>query len=153
MQKDSNSYTINTNTGSVASGLTNDKVAQKTVPVEEQDTSYFTSDWSPAASPTQERKEDKKRDKGRSIHNEGTSEVYDDFEKMGLHDAILRGVFAYGFERPSVIQQRAIVPCIKGRDVVAQAQSGTGKTATFSIAMLQRLDVKKKHCQVCLLKL
>ena len=40
-----------------------------------------------------------------------------------------------GFEKPSAIQQRAIVPVIKGRDVIAQAQSGTGKTATFSIGV------------------
>jgi superfamily II DNA/RNA helicase len=38
-----------------------------------------------------------------------------------------------GFEKPSAIQQRAIVPVVTGRDVIAQAQSGTGKTATFSI--------------------
>ena len=44
------------------------------------------------------------------------------------------------FEKPSAIQQRAIVPCIKGHDVIAQAQSGTGKTATFSIAILEQLD-------------
>ena len=49
----------------------------------------------------------------------------------------LRGIYAYGFEKPSAIQQRAIKPIIKGRDVIAQAQSGTGKTATFSISILQ----------------
>ncbi len=43
------------------------------------------------------------------------------------------------FERPSAIQQRAIVPVIKGHDVIAQAQSGTGKTATFSISILQKV--------------
>ena len=48
-----------------------------------------------------------------------------------------RGIYAYGFEKPSAIQQRAIKPIIKGRDVIAQAQSGTGKTATFSISILQ----------------
>jgi len=43
------------------------------------------------------------------------------------------------FERPSAIQQRAIVPVVKGHDVIAQAQSGTGKTATFSISILQQV--------------
>jgi translation initiation factor 4A len=47
------------------------------------------------------------------------------------------------FERPSAIQQRAIVPVVKGHDVIAQAQSGTGKTATFSISILEQ--VKDPH--------
>ena len=59
---------------------------------------------------------------------------------MNVKENLLRGVYAYGFEKPSAIQQRAIVPCIKGYDVIAQAQSGTGKTATFSIAILEQLD-------------
>ena len=45
------------------------------------------------------------------------------------------------FERPSAIQQRAIVPVVKGHDVIAQAQSGTGKTATFSISILQQVSI------------
>lgn len=53
-----------------------------------------------------------------------------------------------GFERPSAIQQRAIKPMINGRDVIAQAQSGTGKTATFSIAMLQSVDTQLRDTQV-----
>ena len=61
---------------------------------------------------------------------------------MELKPELLRGVYAYGFERPSAIQQRAIMPIITGRDCIAQAQSGTGKTATFSIAILQRVS----HC-------
>ena len=62
------------------------------------------------------------------------------FEDMGLKEDLLRGIYAYGFEKPSAIQQRAIVPCIKGNDVIAQAQSGTGKTATFSVAILQKVN-------------
>jgi len=60
---------------------------------------------------------------------------------MELKPELLRGVYAYGFERPSAIQQRAIMPIITGRDVIAQAQSGTGKTATFSISILQRVSI------------
>ncbi|KFX97652.1 hypothetical protein O988_04756 [Pseudogymnoascus sp. VKM F-3808] len=59
---------------------------------------------------------------------------------MDLKAELLRGVYAYGFERISAIQQRAIMPVIKGHDVIAQAQSGTGKTATFSISVLQKLS-------------
>lgn len=55
------------------------------------------------------------------------------------------------FERPSAIQQRAIVPVIKGHDVIAQAQSGTGKTATFSISILQQIDPAIKGTQALIL--
>lgn len=63
------------------------------------------------------------------------------FDNMELKPELLRGVYAYGFERPSAIQQRAIMPIITGRDVIAQAQSGTGKTATFSVSILQRVSL------------
>lgn len=43
---------------------------------------------------------------------------------MNLKEELLRGIYAYGFEKPSAIQQRAIMPCVKGHDVIAQAQSG-----------------------------
>ncbi|RVX17436.1 Eukaryotic initiation factor 4A-15 [Vitis vinifera] len=67
-------------------------------------------------------------------------EVYDSFDAMGLQENLLRGIYAYGFEKPSAIQQRGIVPFIKGLDVIQQAQSGTGKTATFCSGILQQLD-------------
>lgn len=51
-------------------------------------------------------------------------EVYDNFDDMNLREELLRGIYGYGFEKPSAIQQRAIIPCVKGRDVIAQAQSG-----------------------------
>ncbi|KAI5465903.1 P-loop containing nucleoside triphosphate hydrolase protein [Mariannaea sp. PMI_226] len=70
---------------------------------------------------------------------------------MNLKAELLRGVYAYGFERPSAIQQRAIMPVIKGHDVIAQAQSGTGKTATFSISVLQKIDPTVKQCQALIL--
>ncbi|KAF9940097.1 translation initiation factor eIF4A [Modicella reniformis] len=70
---------------------------------------------------------------------------------MNLSAELLRGIYAYGFERPSAIQQRAILPVVKGRDVIAQAQSGTGKTATFSISALQKLDLSVAQCQALIL--
>merc|ERR1711963_859130 len=70
---------------------------------------------------------------------------------MNLREELLRGIYAYGFEKPSAIQQRAIVPCIKGMDVIAQAQSGTGKTATFSIAILEKIDTSIRECQALIL--
>ncbi|CAO1356993.1 unnamed protein product [Diamesa hyperborea] len=78
-------------------------------------------------------------------------EVVDNFDAMNLKEKLLRGIYAYGFEKPSAIQQRAIIPCIKGRDVIAQAQSGTGKTATFSIAILQTIDTEVRGCQALVL--
>jgi translation initiation factor 4A len=74
--------------------------------------------------------------------------VYDSFESMGLPEKLLRGIFAHGFERPSDIQTKAIVPIKDGRDVLAQARSGTGKTATFCIGSMCRIDPAIKRLQV-----
>ncbi|KAK7468599.1 translation initiation factor eIF4A [Stygiomarasmius scandens] len=78
-------------------------------------------------------------------------QVIDNFDDMNLDPRLLRGIYAYGFERPSAIQQRAIIPVIKAHDVIAQAQSGTGKTATFSVSILQRLDLSIKSTQAIIL--
>lgn len=78
-------------------------------------------------------------------------EIVTSFDDMGLKEELLRGIYAYGFEKPSAIQQRAIIPCIRGHDVIAQAQSGTGKTATFSIAILQQIDTQLEECQALIL--
>jgi translation initiation factor 4A len=79
------------------------------------------------------------------------TEVCESFDDMGLKEDLLRGIYAYGFEKPSAIQQRAIIPFVSGRDLIAQAQSGTGKTATFSIGILQCIDEKEKTTQALLL--
>ena len=60
-------------------------------------------------------------------------EAIETFDAMDLREDLLRGIYAYGFEKPSAIQQRAIKPLMMNRDTIAQAQSGTGKTATFTI--------------------
>jgi translation initiation factor 4A len=77
--------------------------------------------------------------------------VVESFDELGLKDELLRGIYAYGFERPSAIQQRAILPCLEGHDVIAQAQSGTGKTATFSISVLQSIDPTSRNVQALIL--
>lgn len=79
------------------------------------------------------------------------TESYDSFDEMGLHENLLRGIFAYGFEKPSAIQQKGIVPFAKGLDVIQQAQSGTGKTATFCAGILQNLDYNLVECQALVL--
>lgn len=78
-------------------------------------------------------------------------DTYESFEDMELKESLLRGIFSYGYEKPSYIQSRAIVPFIQGNDVIAQAQSGTGKTATFTISCLQRIDEKLNESQVIVL--
>ncbi|KAK9462618.1 P-loop containing nucleoside triphosphate hydrolase protein [Lipomyces oligophaga] len=87
---------------------------------------------------------------GEVAETEYTEDV-ESFDQMGLKENLLRGIFAYGFEKPSSIQARAIMPIIKGVDVLAQAQSGTGKTATFSISVLQKIDPTIKFCQALIL--
>lgn len=66
------------------------------------------------------------------------------WSQLNINDDILRGIYAYGFETPSPIQIKAIVPFLEGKDVLGQAQSGTGKTGAFSISILQRIDLTKK---------
>lgn len=74
-------------------------------------------------------------------------EEYNDFEDMGLNDNLLRGIYSYGFEYPSKIQSKGIKPILDGRDVVAQSQSGTGKTGTFTIGVLGRVEPKLNKLQ------
>jgi len=78
-------------------------------------------------------------------------EVIQSFDQLKLREDLVRGIYAYGFEKPTAIQQRAIKPITKGRDVIAQAQSGTGKTGTFSISALQMVDTTIRETQVMVL--
>lgn len=55
---------------------------------------------------------------------------------MKLREELVRGIYAYGFDKPSAVQQRAIIPIVNGRDVIVQSQAGTGKTAVFSLGAL-----------------
>ena len=89
-------------------------------------------------------------EKNKPNNNNEIDEI-NNFEQMGLNDLLLRGVFSYGFEKPSTIQSRAIVPIIKGNDVIAQSQSGTGKTGTFIISTLQRIDPTIEGCQAMII--
>ena len=86
-----------------------------------------------------------------TFHDNEDNTRITDFEDMGLRQDLLRGIFALGFEQPSAVQQRAIVPAATGRDMVIQAQSGTGKTATFAIATLQQLDSSSGEVQALVL--
>ena len=82
---------------------------------------------------------------------EDAVKIYSSFDDMDIPDNLLRGVYSYGFERPSAIQMKGIVPIREGRDILAQAQSGTGKTGTFTIGSLCRVDPELKRVQVLVL--
>lgn len=79
------------------------------------------------------------------------TETVESFDEMGLKETLLRGIYAHGFEKPSAIQSRAIIPVIHGKDTIAQAQSGTGKTGTFLISSLQIIDETQRGTQALIL--
>ncbi len=74
--------------------------------------------------------------------NTETHEIksFQSFEDMGLKQNLLRGIYNYGFEHPSKIQSCAIHVISSGKDIIAQSQSGTGKTGTFITGVLQIID-------------
>lgn len=81
-------------------------------------------------------------------HNNEVEEIKPTkFDDMGLREDVLRGIYGYGFETPSEIQSKAIPYIIQGKDIIAQSQSGTGKTGTFVIGALNRIDPNIKTCQ------
>lgn len=73
------------------------------------------------------------------------------FEELNISDPILKAVLEMGFEQASPIQAQAIPAVLSGRDIVGQAQTGTGKTAAFGIPLLQGIDPKNKHLQAVVL--
>jgi len=90
---------------------------------------------------------------GTSVAGTSASEtkVINDWEELNAKTELLRGIYANGFERPSPIQRQAILPIFNKRDIIAQAQSGTGKTACFSIGILQLIDTTKNATQAMIL--
>jgi len=73
------------------------------------------------------------------------------WDDLNIDPNILRGIYAKGFENPSPIQKKAILPIVEGRDIIAQAQSGTGKTGAFVIGALSRVNLKDNNTQVLIL--
>jgi translation initiation factor 4A len=74
-----------------------------------------------------------------------------EWEDLNAKTPLLRGIYANGYEKPSPIQRKAILPLFEKKDIIAQAQSGTGKTACFSIGALQLIDIEKKAPQAIIL--
>ncbi len=77
--------------------------------------------------------------------------IINSWEELEIKQDLLRGIYAYGFENPSPIQRKAIVPMIKKNDIIAQAQSGTGKTGCFAIAGLELTNTMEDCTQVIIL--
>lgn len=73
------------------------------------------------------------------------------FDSILRNPDVLRGAFSYGFEKPSAIQQRAILPILQGRDLIAQAQSGTGKTSMIALAVCEKVEIRLNEPQVLIL--
>ena len=70
------------------------------------------------------------------------------FEDLDIDDKLLRGIYSYGFEKPSNIQYKSIPIMNQSKDIIAQSQSGTGKTGAFTIGALNLLDVELKKTQI-----
>lgn len=85
------------------------------------------------------------------VEKETSIQIFNSWDDLDLNPDLLRGIYGYGFEKPSPIQSKAIHPIKEGRDIIAQAQSGTGKTATFTIGALSLIDIKENSNQVLIL--
>ena len=76
---------------------------------------------------------------------------HETWESFNLKEDLIRGIYRYGFEKPTPIQGMAIAPIVSGKDTIAQAQSGTGKTGSFTISSLQTINLSEKTTQVLIL--
>lgn len=86
------------------------------------------------------------------LNNENEEyDIFENWDEIGLNEDLLRGIYSYGFEKPSIIQRNTIPSIIKGKDLIAQAQSGTGKTGAFVIGSLTKIDVNQNNTQVIIL--
>lgn len=80
-----------------------------------------------------------------------TIQIFNSWDDLNLEPSLLRGIYAHGFEKPSPIQSKAIYPILQGNDLIAQAQSGTGKTGSFTIGALSKINVNDKFTQVIIM--
>ena len=80
-----------------------------------------------------------------------STEEINNWNELNIDENLLRGIFSMGFENPSPIQKQSIQPILNKHDVIAQAQSGTGKTGAFAIATLGNVDITKSETQALIL--
>ena len=84
--------------------------------------------------------------------NKSENEVnIQEWSELDIKEDLLRGIYSYGFEKPSMIQQKAIHPIINNKDVIAQAQSGTGKTGAFAVSTLQIINESINEIQAVII--
>ena len=83
--------------------------------------------------------------------NDDVNSTINSWEDLSINPLLLRGIYAYGFESPSPIQKKSILPILKGKDVIAQAQSGTGKTACFAISSIELVDATHQTTQAIIM--
>lgn len=86
-----------------------------------------------------------------SADNADNIKELESWDELNCSSNLLRGIYAYGFERPSPIQKKAIFPILEKKDIIAQAQSGTGKTGCFTIGTLERIDTTKNTTQAMII--
>ena len=85
----------------------------------------------------------------KEVSTETPSEIT--FNDLKLSPDVLKGLEKVGYEKPSPIQAEIIPHVIEGRDVLGQAQTGTGKTAAFALPVLSKIDLSQKNPQVLVL--
>ena len=83
--------------------------------------------------------------------SKGDDSSFEKWDEANLKESVLRGIYSIGFEDPSPIQKRSIIPMVNGNDIIAQAQSGTGKTGAFSIGTLSLIDTSISKTQAVIL--
>lgn len=74
-----------------------------------------------------------------------------EFEQLNLKETTLKGVFSYGWEKPSEIQKQALQPFLNGKDMIIQACAGSGKTGVFGIGSIEKVDPNIKNMQVLII--
>ena len=83
--------------------------------------------------------------------NNSNYHEFNSWDDLEIKNPLLRGIYSYGFENPSPIQKKGILPFISKNDLIAQAQSGTGKTGCFTIGTLEIIDETSNTTQAIIL--
>jgi superfamily II DNA/RNA helicase len=88
-----------------------------------------------------------------SVVDNYTPKEFDKWEDLEnvISEDIMRGIYAYGFDSPSLIQRKALLTMFDKKDIIAQAQSGTGKTGVFTIGVLQKVNTEINKTQAMIL--
>ena len=85
------------------------------------------------------------------LEQENPVKIFTSWDELDLNNDLLRGIYAHGFEKPSPIQSKAIYPIMQGVDLIAQAQSGTGKTGSFTIGALSKVVTSENSNQILIM--